>query len=54
MNDKILCYLTPEADATVKTLVDCGMDSDLALSFLEQLWPESSIYDIPAREGNVS
>jgi hypothetical protein len=47
MNDKIWCYLTAEADKAVKGMIGLGLDADLALSVLEQLWPEQAIYDIP-------
>jgi hypothetical protein len=50
MNDKILCYLTDNAALVVSTMVECGLDQDLALSMLEQLWSEEDIYDLPARE----
>lgn len=50
MNEKILCYLTDEANSALATLKAAGMDEDLALSFLEQIWPESDIYDIPLEQ----
>lgn len=50
MNEKILCYLTEDANKALHALMECGIDQDLALPLLERLWPESAIYDIPARE----
>jgi hypothetical protein len=51
LNDKILCYLTPEANAALKEMVAAGFDQDLALSILEQLWPEESIFELEVNEG---
>jgi hypothetical protein len=48
MNQQILCYLTEDANSALKELCSLGMDEDLALAFLEQVWPEHAIYDIPS------
>ncbi len=50
INEKILCYLTEDAAKAVSEMVESGIDQDLAVSILEQLWDEQSIYDIPARD----
>lgn len=47
MNDKILCYLTEDANQALSVLRSAGFDEDLALSFLETVWPETDIYSIP-------
>lgn len=47
MNEKIWCYLTAEASAAMRVMKTAGLDEDLALSVLEQLWREDEIYDIP-------
>lgn len=54
INDKILCYLSEEANSAVATMVKLGLDQDLAISVLEQLWKEEDIYDIPSDHGHVS
>ena len=50
MNDKILCYLTADAHRAIDMMVGVGLDRDLALSVLEQIWDENDIYELPARE----
>jgi hypothetical protein len=50
VNDKILCYLTQAADQAVQELIAVGLDRDLALAVLEQLWPEDAIYEIPGQD----
>lgn len=45
-----LCYLTEEAQEAVKRLMDTGLDEDLAISVLEQLWAEDEIYELPGDE----
>lgn len=52
MNEKILCYLTDDANRVVQMLKEAGFDEDLALAFLERLWPEQAIYDIPGRDAS--
>lgn len=47
LNQKIICYLSEDANRAIAELASLGMDEDLALAVLEQLWPESAIYDIP-------
>jgi hypothetical protein len=54
LNDKILCYLTDNANNAVEELTKLGLDQDLALSVLEQLWDEESIYELPALERPVA
>jgi hypothetical protein len=54
LNDKILCYLTAEADTALKQLCLLGLDQDLALSVLEQLWKEEDVYELPALERPVA
>jgi hypothetical protein len=46
LNDKLLCYLTDEAAEKVAMLTALGLDQDLAISVLEQLWKEEEIYAI--------
>lgn len=42
------CYLTLDAQAAVLEILLTGIqDKDLALSVLEQLWPEDRIYELP-------
>jgi hypothetical protein len=53
VNEKILCYLTPDAHHAVEELVGVGLDQDLAFAVLESLWPEDAIYDVPEAEGAV-
>lgn len=47
LNEKILCYLTDEAVEALRIMTDAGVDADLAVSVLEQLWPETAIYELP-------
>lgn len=46
INEKIFCYLTPEADKAVAELMAIGLDVDLALAVLEKLWPEAAIFEL--------
>lgn len=52
LNDTILCYLTPEAQKAVQLMVDAGLDRDLAVGVLEQLWKDSEIFELPEDEAN--
>lgn len=40
------CYLSPLAKQAIDELMIQGMDKDLAINLLEQVWPESAIYDL--------
>ena len=45
---KTECYLSPIAERAVDQLVrECEMDRDLAISVLEQIWPDEIIYELP-------
>jgi hypothetical protein len=46
INEPILCYLTPAARGAILTLTELGWDTDLALSFIEQVWAEHEIYSL--------
>lgn len=51
LNDSLLCYLTPEAQESYDYLViQCGLDSDLALSVLEATLEDSAIFSIPEED----
>lgn len=45
--DKIVPYLTEEAEVTYSELLTLGVDSDLALLILEKLAEPNSIYSLP-------
>jgi hypothetical protein len=45
--EKYLCYLTEEANRARLMLIDLGLEPDLALAVLEQLWAEDEIYELP-------
>lgn len=51
-NAQILCYLTPEARLQLEVLKAQGVDEDLALTLLEQLVPESQLFDIDAEDSS--
>lgn len=46
-NKKEECYLTTDAKIFVDTLVQRGMDKDLAIELLLHLCPEEEVYDLP-------
>lgn len=52
LNEKILCYLTLEANKAIAELMSIGLDEDLALSVLERIWPESAIYELESERSN--
>jgi hypothetical protein len=51
INDKYLWALTPEAERAVKEMVAAGVDRDLAIGVLEQLWSEQEIWELEFDEG---
>ena len=42
--DPYMCYLTSDAAKAMAVLEKAGLDKDLALSVLEDLWKEEDIY----------
>lgn len=55
MNEKILCYLTPQAMKAMYWLIEeYGLDKDLAIAVLEELVPEDQIYELPPQGGAVA
>lgn len=51
INAKTECYLSPMAQEAVDAMVEAqGMDRDLAIGVLEQLWPETAIYQLEDEE----
>lgn len=47
INKKLECYWSPMAKKAVEAMMtEYGMDRDLAISCLEQIWPEEAIYNI--------
>lgn len=48
INDKVLCYLSPAAQQAYEVLTNkYGLDSDLAVEFLEGVMPDNEMYIIP-------
>jgi len=48
INDKLLWALTEKAQGAVALMQARGMDRDLAVAVLEQIWPEGEIYELPS------
>lgn len=47
INAKTQCYLSPMAEAAVANLVDrWKFDRDLAIAVLEEIWPDTAIYQL--------
>lgn len=46
INDKYLWALTAAAEVAVIQMVSIGLDRDLAVGVLEQLWPEEDIWEL--------
>lgn len=47
INSKTECYLSPMAQKAVDELVRVrGLDRDLAIGVLEEIWPEEMIYQL--------
>jgi hypothetical protein len=51
VNAQLLCYLQPQAQLAMSTLIEAGLDQDLALAVLERLWKEGDIYAIEEDDG---
>lgn len=47
MTEKILCYLSPQAELAMGEMSRLGFDVDLALAFMERLCSEDEIYELP-------
>ena len=43
----LICYLSPRAQEAYEFLKSCGMDADLALTFVEINLPESELWELP-------
>lgn len=50
LTDGLKGYLTPNASKLIETLVEGGMDRDLAVIFLEAHWPDTAIYQLEGEE----
>jgi hypothetical protein len=44
------CYFSPEARIAIDNLTQKGLERDLAVEVLHQLWPEEDIYEFPEEE----
>lgn len=54
LNTQLLCYLTPGAIRAVSELQAAGLDPDLALAVLEQLWPEEDVFSLEGGEDKAT
>ena len=46
LTDGLLGYLTPQAEAVLKSLMEKGLDQDLAVILIDQCLPEDEVWMI--------